>query len=116
MIFWRGARTLFLQTLTTGKLLNTGADIGNPNTAEVQNNSVLKLPGNKIGRRGLEKVFDAKLRGKLGSAQIEVNALGREVKVISQEDSTQGLDQIWLVEQKLNLVNYIKKQYLDFLI
>ena len=66
--------------------------ISNPNTTEVQNNSSLKLPGKKIGRRGLEKVFDAKLRGKLGLAQIEVNALGREVKVISQEDSTQGLD------------------------
>ena len=51
---------------------------------------VLKLPGFKIGKTGIEKQFDDLMRGKAGNAQIEVNVLGREVRELDAKTSTNG--------------------------
>ncbi len=41
---------------------------------------ILYHPGFRIGRQGVEKAFDAELRGKAGAEKVEVDAFGREVR------------------------------------
>lgn len=45
-----------------------------------------------IGRTGLEKVFDKDLRGWRGGRQIEVNATGDLVRILSEKDPEPGMD------------------------
>ncbi len=51
---------------------------------------VLQLPGFRIGKRGIERRFDAMLRGKAGSSQIEVNAYGRVIRELRREEGQSG--------------------------
>lgn len=51
---------------------------------------LLETPGFKIGRIGLEKKYESKLRGKGGNLKLEVNAVGRIMKEIEREDGTPG--------------------------
>jgi len=41
--------------------------------------------GDMVGKRGLEKVYDKQLRGRVGYDYIEVDALGREVRDITEQ-------------------------------
>ena len=47
--------------------------------------SVGYLPSDNIGKSGLEKNFEAVLRGEYGKKKIEVNALGHEQNVLAEE-------------------------------
>jgi penicillin-binding protein 2 len=53
---------------------------------------LLRNPDFRIGRKGLEQYFDLELRGRAGTTQIEVNALGREVREIARLPETSGND------------------------
>jgi len=46
--------------------------------------------GDLIGKSGLEQVFDGKLRGVNGGRHVEVDALGRELRVLDKVDATAG--------------------------
>ena len=46
--------------------------------------------GDQIGKTGLEKVWESRLRGVDGGQQVEVDALGRQLRVIEQVDATPG--------------------------
>lgn len=50
----------------------------------------LRLPHFKIGRSGLEKMYDTVLSGKPGIRQVEVNARAREVREISHTPAQAG--------------------------
>jgi penicillin-binding protein 2 len=43
-----------------------------------------------IGKTGLEKSYETQLRGKFGKKQLEVDSLGKEKKVIAQEEVVKG--------------------------
>ncbi|MDJ0948628.1 MAG: penicillin-binding protein 2 [Alphaproteobacteria bacterium] len=58
--------------------------------AEQTGDPLLELPDIRIGKNGIEKVFDAPLRGEAGTQQIEVNAHGRIIKELSREDAKPG--------------------------
>ncbi len=51
---------------------------------------VLSLPGFKIGKTGIEKEYDERLRGKAGAAEVEVNVIGREVRELKRKQPEQG--------------------------
>lgn len=51
---------------------------------------LLKQPGFKIGKSGLEKTFETDLRGQAGRAEVEVNVDGREVRELKRQPSTPG--------------------------
>lgn len=53
---------------------------------------LLRQPDFRIGRQGAEAYFDERLRGKAGTDHVEVNARGREVRVISKVPSQAGQD------------------------
>ncbi|PWR20275.1 penicillin-binding protein 2 [Zavarzinia aquatilis] len=55
-------------------------------------NPVLQLPGFKIGKNGVEKIFDENLRGKAGASQVEVNAYGRMIRELSRDEGQAGED------------------------
>lgn len=53
-------------------------------------NPLLRQPGFKVGKTGLEKQFENQLRGKSGTEHVEVNVIGREVRKLKNQESTHG--------------------------
>lgn len=64
--------------------------VGSPNEEEVGRDPVLQLPGFKIGRNGIERTQDRRLRGETGTMKVEVNALGRVIRELERDDATEG--------------------------
>lgn len=60
------------------------------NDMKKDNDPLLGIPGFKIGKDGIEKQFEKKLRGAGGNLKLEVNALGRVMKEIERIDGTAG--------------------------
>ena len=65
------------------------------------NDPVLKLPGFKIGKTGIERAFDKKLRGEAGTSEIEVNVRGREVRELKRNQGRKGALMQLTIDQKL---------------
>lgn len=65
-----------------------------PSEADLQNSSdpLLELPGFRVGKNGLERVYDLALRGKGGTSQVEVNAVGRTIRELKRDEGEPGLD------------------------
>ena len=59
---------------------------------EATGDPLLELPGFKIGKNGVERVFDLSLRGKAGNSQVEVNAVGRVIRELSRQEGQPGDD------------------------
>ncbi len=57
---------------------------------DVKDDPLLEVPGFKIGKSGIEKLFEKKLRGKGGNLKSEVNAYGRVMKEIEKTDGIPG--------------------------
>ncbi|MDH5187400.1 MAG: penicillin-binding protein 2 [Rhodospirillaceae bacterium] len=57
---------------------------------EVSDDPLLELPGFRIGKAGIEKVYDMQLRGQGGSSQVEVNALGRVIRELARQEGQVG--------------------------
>jgi len=53
---------------------------------------LLELPGFRIGKAGVERVYDLALRGKGGTSQVEVNAVGRTIRELKRDEGEPGLD------------------------
>src|SRR5262249_35715395 len=54
--------------------------------------SVLSIPGFRIGKNGVEKQNDLDLRGEAGNVQMEVNAHGRVVRELARNDPKPARD------------------------
>lgn len=59
---------------------------------QVQPDPLLELPGSRIGKAGLEKVYDLALRGKGGTSQVEVNSVGKTIRELKRDEGEAGLD------------------------
>lgn len=55
-----------------------------------QEDPVLRLPDFKIGKTGIERVFDTILRGEAGASEVEVNVFGREVRELKRKPPKLG--------------------------
>ena len=53
---------------------------------------LLNLPGFRIGKRGIEKKYDDRIRGTAGSDRVEVNAYGRVIRELSRDAGIPGAD------------------------
>ena len=53
---------------------------------------LLHLPDFRIGKGGVEKVHERALRGVGGSAEVEVNAVGRPIRELGRKDGKPGRD------------------------
>lgn len=54
--------------------------VGKANQGQAGNDPLLRDPNFRIGRDGMEKALDLRLRGEAGSLKVEVDALGRVVR------------------------------------
>ncbi len=57
---------------------------------DVKDDPLLEVPGFKIGKSGIEKLFEKRLRGKGGNLKSEVNAYGRVMKEIEKKEGIPG--------------------------
>jgi len=64
--------------------------VGSVSPEELSSDPLLAVPGFKIGKAGLEKKFENKLRGKSGNVKLEVNAYGRIMKEIERQNGIEG--------------------------
>lgn len=62
---------------------------------------LLQLPGFRIGKAGMEQNFDLALRGKGGTSQVEVNALGRVIRELEREEGEAGTDLALTIDERL---------------
>ena len=66
--------------------------VGPVSERELSGDPLLELPEFRIGKNGIEKTYDAALRGRAGISRYEVNALGREIKQLYRQDGEPGAD------------------------
>ncbi len=63
-----------------------------PEDQKHDDDPLLDLPGFRIGKRGIEKEFDAEIRGSAGTDRVEVNAYGRVIRELSRDPGIPGAD------------------------
>ncbi len=62
--------------------------------------------GDEIGQFGLEKKWEQYLRGRIGKQQVEVDALGRRIKVLDQEKDVPGHSVFLTIDRDLQKSSY----------
>ncbi|MEJ2723493.1 MAG: penicillin-binding protein 2 [Deltaproteobacteria bacterium] len=75
--------------------------------SEVQLNSgryTDNKPGDLIGKYGVEKTWDKELNGMRGGEQVEVDAAGRKIKVISRKPPLPGQNIVLTIDKDLQLL------------
>jgi penicillin-binding protein 2 len=63
--------------------------VGEVNDAILQQNPDLKS-GDIVGQSGIEKVYNAMLRGEDGARRVVVNSVGREIRTLEEDPPTEG--------------------------
>jgi len=71
-------------------LAHTVGYVARPNLAEAKTDTVLALPGMRIGRTGAEAAQDSSLRGEPGFVQTETNVHGEIVRQVAHDSGTPG--------------------------
>jgi penicillin-binding protein 2 len=66
--------------------------VGPVSERELTGDPLLELPEFRIGKSGIEKVYDQELRGRPGLSRFEINAIGREIKELHRQDGEPGED------------------------
>ena len=75
-----------------------------PNEADVAEDPMLALPGLRVGRAGMERFHEPVLRGRAGSVQLEVNALGRVIQELDRREGVQGEDITLTIDAELQQI------------
>jgi penicillin-binding protein 2 len=68
---------------------------------EQNGDPLLDLPGFRIGKNGVEKIYEENLRGKAGASQVEVNAVGRVIRELERQEGQPGQDTVLTVDMAL---------------
>jgi penicillin-binding protein 2 len=63
-----------------------------PSDRDMDGDPLLELPGVRVGRAGIERHHDRLLRGRAGTVQLEVNAVGRVIRELDRREGVQGQD------------------------
>lgn len=69
--------------------------------ADLTGDPLLQLPGFRIGKDGVERIYDLTLRGKGGTSQVEVNAFGRTIRELKREEGVPGSDIILTIDERI---------------
>jgi penicillin-binding protein 2 len=78
--------------------------VGMAGKEEVDLDPVMRLPGFRTGRTGVEKTFDRELRGSPGSVKYEVDSRGRVVRELGSKPSSRGRDLVLSIDHHLQTV------------
>jgi penicillin-binding protein 2 len=69
--------------------------------AELSGDLLLELPGFRIGKDGIERKYEDKLRGSAGSSQVEVNAVGRVIRELARKEPEPGAELALTIDAEL---------------
>ncbi len=84
--------------------------VGIVDAREMGDEPLLSLPGFRVGKIGIEKSFEKKLRGRAGVSRVEVNAYGRIIREINRKEGDTGNNINVTLDSKLQVyVNRILK-------
>jgi penicillin-binding protein 2 len=64
--------------------------VGGVSESEMTDDPLLSLPGFKVGKSGIEKKHDFAMRGSAGTAEVEVNVVGREIRELTRNPAEAG--------------------------
>ncbi len=62
---------------------------------------LLKLPGFRIGKSGIEQKYDMPLRGIAGASHVEVNAFGRVIRELSKDKGKPGAEVVLTLDMEV---------------
>lgn len=68
---------------------------------DLGNDPLLRLPGFRIGKSGIERTIDKPLRGKAGASRVEVNAYGRVIRELQRNEGTPGDDAVLTLDMDI---------------
>ena len=68
---------------------------------ELTGDPLLEIPDFRVGKNGIEKVYDNELRGAAGTSEVEVNANGRVVRELSRKEGEKGADMTLTIDAGL---------------
>jgi penicillin-binding protein 2 len=74
--------------------------------SEVGDDPLLELPGFRIGKNGIERAFDERLRGTAGSSRVEVNAYGRMIRELQRREGVPGDEIVMTLDMDLQRFAY----------
>ena len=72
-----------------------------PAESDLTGDPLLELPDFRIGRNGIERIYDLAMRGKAGTTQLEVNATGRPIRELTRVEGEPGLDVTLTIDLQL---------------
>jgi len=78
--------------------------VGMADKVEVDEDPIMRVPGFRTGKAGIEKGLDQELRGHAGSINYEVDAHGRVVRELGSTPSVRGKDLVLTIDQELQTV------------
>lgn len=93
-----GATRRYPLTLNAAHLLGY---VAAPSEKEQDEDAMMDIPGIKIGKAGVEKLFENQLRGAPGYSALEVNARRKIVRELNQVASTSGEDVHLTIDARL---------------
>ncbi len=64
--------------------------VGAPTEDEAKNDPLLSQPSFRLGKSGVERIYDLDLRGEPGNSHLEVNAYGRPVRELEKHEGKSG--------------------------
>ena len=84
--------------------------VGLADKEEVGAHPVMRVPGFRTGKAGIEKGLDAELRGEPGTISYEVDAHGRVVRELGATPSVRGKDLALTIDQELQEIAHKRIQ------
>lgn len=75
---------------STSHIIGYVGAVNKKELVDEKDEQVLKLPGFRIGKTGIEKALDKNLRGEAGNVEMEVNVMGREVRELKRDNGSFG--------------------------
>ena len=84
-----GSRRKYFRGADAGHILGY---VGKVEKYEIASDPVLHLPGVRVGKTGVERGLDDRLRGRGGNVKLEVDARGRIIRQLEEVESRPGAD------------------------
>jgi penicillin-binding protein 2 len=78
--------------------------VGMADKQEVGEDPVMRVPGFRTGKSGVEKGFERALRGHPGTVKYEVDAHGRVIRELGATPSMRGKDLVLTIDQELQAI------------
>jgi penicillin-binding protein 2 len=69
--------------------------------SDLGDDPLLEIPGFHVGKNGIEKTYDLALRGKAGTSEVEVNAIGRVIRELNRDEGKSGAEMVLTLDRDL---------------